>query len=612
MTSTSSQQKPQQAWTTNRYLRAIFSYRFGFFLYNAFFWALMHSMPILLGLAIKGVFDAMSAYNTPLTWLMLGLFLFAQIARMVVFGEGVRVYTKYWTEIHQLLQRNMLDYLLNAKGSRRLPESSGKAVTRFRDDLEDVVRLLEAWVDFWGFALFAVLALIIMFRIDPIMTLVMCLPLIFIFLLTRQLVPTIRRYRRRSREATEAVTGFIGEMFTSVQAVKVAGRYESVLGHFDKLNRTRRNAALKDTLLIELLHGLNINMVNIGIAVMLFFAAYSMSEGRFTLGEFSLFISYLPRLTGVMAFIGDMIASHKRAGVAFERVNKLLVDAPPEQIVQANRIHFDPFYDPKPAQHPKVSILAHHLSPISASAENSPFEALRELRVEGLSYKHVDGPVAFQDVSFSLSKGSFTVITGRIGSGKSMLVKVLLGLLPKTSGKIYWNDREVSDPASFFVPPYSAYTPQVPRLFSSSLQENILLGQDENRLEEAIKLAVLSHDIDNLEAGLESTVGTRGVKLSGGQVQRSAAARMFAQHSEILIFDDLSSALDVKTEQQLWEGIFNKGQQTCLVVSHRRPALERADQIILMDEGKILAMGKLAELSQDQTLVDMLSTEESH
>ncbi|MGI8517858.1 MAG: ABC transporter ATP-binding protein [Acidimicrobiia bacterium] len=552
-------------------IRELIRYRPGRFFFSFFMWAVVHGSPLLFGILIGQVFDRLAgdADLAATAWTPVAIFAAVAIGRNGIIWLGDRSWINHWNEVTLLVQRNLLRWLLEAPRSRVLPLSPGEAVSTFRDDVEDLLEYLENWVDMGGLVVFGVGSLLIMATIDLRLTLLLLIPVLLTGVITQALGPQIRKRRRAMREATDDVTGFVGETFGAVQAIKLFRAEEPVLSRFAGLNDIRHRAALADTFLTELLRGVNRNMATIAIAVVLIVAASSLNNGSMSLGELTVFLTYLPRLTDYMAFVGDIIAQHRRTGVAFERIRQLAVDSTDADLLERTRV------------------------PLSGAAV-----VVEEVRIEMVPLLRLSvHNLVKEGVDFDVERGSFTVVTGKIGSGKSTLVRALLGLIP-APGEVRWNGELVEDRASFFVPPRSAYTAQVPRLFSESLADNIALGHRaaRERLRQAVQLAVLDPDLERLEQGLETMVGARGVKLSGGQVQRSAAARMLATEAELLVFDDLSSALDLHTETELWRRLFEQREATCLVVSHRRAALERADQIVLLDQGLLIGKGTLEEL----------------
>jgi ATP-binding cassette subfamily B protein/ATP-binding cassette subfamily C protein len=576
--------------STLRLVWELIRYRPGRFSFCLLMWTLVHGSPLLFGILIGMVFDRLAEGNpvARTAWGPAILFTILAIGRNGIIWLGEIVWIRHWLEQAVQLRRNLLRWLLEAPGSRVIPLAPGEAVSTFRDDVDDLLEYMENWVDMGGLILFGVGSILVMAGIDAQLTGILLIPLLLTSVITQSLSPQIRRRRRAMREATDAVTGFIGETFAGVQAVKLAAAEKPMLARLHHLNQARHRAALSDTFLTEVLRSINRNMSTIAIAIVLLVAARSINSGGFTVRDLVIFLVYLPRLTDYMAFVGDIIAQHRRAGVAYERVRELAVDAPDAELLNRLRV-------PLEGEIPEVVL------------PDIGIEPLRRLEVRGLSHWFPDGGEGLDGVDFIVDRGSFTVVTGKIGSGKSTLVRALIGLVP-ANGEVFWNETLVEDPASFFVPPRSAYTAQVPRLFSDSLAENIALGQRaaRERLREAVRLAVLDPDLERLEMGMQTMVGARGVKLSGGQVQRSAAARMLATEAELLVFDDLSSALDLHTETELWGRLLAQRDVTCIVVSHRRAALQRADQIILMDRGRIVDRGDLRDLLERSELMRSL------
>ena len=591
----------QPKLTVAPFLWRLIRYRPWLYLVDIVAWVSISLSELLPGLLAKFFFDALTG-AAPFglnVWTIVALVGAAALLYIMAILSGGLVDIRHRFTMSALLRHNLLTTLLKRPGAAALPGAVGEVINTFRDDAETVENTISWTVDQVSIFVFVVAAVGTMVSINPRIALLTLLPLAAIVLTARAASHRIERYREASRTATERVSGAMGEIFGAVQAIQVATAESHVLEHFRKLNAERQRMMVRDSVFERMLDSLYGNIGAVGTGLILLLTASVMRDESFSVGDFALFVYNLGMLTEFMRGFGNFLAHYQQAGVSLNRMVDLLQGTPAATLVAHQPLDLDKETRDKETRDTRQET-----------------DRLRVLEVTGLTYHYVQSKArredsgvenavhGIEDVSFQVAQGSFTVITGRIGAGKTTLLRTLLGLLPKQAGEVCWNGEPVTAPAEFFTPPYSAYTPQAPQLMSASLKDNLLLGLPvtDGELERALHQAVLENDLAIMPDGLATVIGPKGVRLSGGQAQRTAAARMFVRQPALIVVDDLSSALDVTTEQILWDRLFtlaaqgNGHQPACLVVSHRRPALRRADQIILLKEGRVEDVGKLDEL----------------
>lgn len=571
----------------NNFMWDLIKYKPFLYMLTIVFNLLIGFIPLIEGMIIKEFFDVISGNKTTIfsPYLLIIMMAFVALIHILLMRTYYVKNSFHNFYISTLLRRNMLNSILKRHGANAIDKSVGQIINSFRDDVSQIETSIYWFSTLIGQIMRAVGAIVILLSIDVKMTLVVFIPLIIIIRLAQKSEKNIEENREEGRKATSEVNGTVGEIFESILSIKVFGAKRDLMNNLKTLNNKRNKAMLKDSMISQLIDSIYNNVINIGTGVILLLGAGAISKGRFTVGDFSIFVYYLAFISDSVESFGNFIVYFKQTRVGHRNIlNKINIENSPEDLVKYKNIYLD--------KCPKEKSYKEDYSKQLISQN-----ILKTLEVNGLSYLYKQSENGIRDISFTLKKGEILLICGRTGSGKTTLLKSIIGLLPEVAGEIYWNSKRIENAKDFFIPPISAYTSQVPNLFSDTVKNNILLGlsKEDVDLDGAIQSSVLDKDINEFDAGLDTLVGTKGAKLSGGQIQRLAAARMFVRKPQLYIFDDISSALDVETEKILWERLLSN-DVSCIIVSNRRTILEKANNIVVLKDGIIESQGVFNEL----------------
>ncbi len=497
----------------------------------------------------------------------------ASLGVAVAFAAALAVatfYKRYYLirlsrKVEYELKKEMYEHLQNLPGRYYDAKRSGGLMSLMTSDVEAVRMMIGPAIMYLSSTLLLTpAALAIMLTLNATLTGFALLPLVGLALATLYFSPRVRKYATLAQEDLEQISARAQENFAGARVVKAFAREEFEVRELDRLGEKyyrnklaqARNSAF---------YGASIFVFGgLGILVILYFGAREIAASRFSIGDFLAFTLYNVQLYWPMIAIGWVTMLFVRGAASLQRIFALLDERPDG------------------AQLP--------------GGERVALKGEIEFREVSLVYKEGTCP-ALDSVSFKLAPGRTLAIVGPVGSGKSSIANLLLRLIAPTSGAIFIDGIEIEKIDPVCLREQCGYVPQDSFLFSESVQDNIALGlrdddAREQKVREAAKNAAFAEEVESLPSGYDTLLGERGVNLSGGQKQRAAIARALAKQPRIVVLDDCLSAVDTRTEDRILRALKQQtAGVTTLIIAQRISTVAHADEILVLDGGRVVERG---------------------
>jgi ATP-binding cassette, subfamily B, multidrug efflux pump len=446
---------------------------------------------------------------------------------------------------------------------------TGDLMSRATNDLNAVRTMIGPAVMYSANTIIVfVVAIIMMLSIDARLTLVALLPLPLVSVSVRVFGQAIHRRFEKIQEQLSEISAVAQEALAGVRVVRAYRQEEAELERFrlanlEYVDRNRGLIRLQGVFYPSMSF-----FLGLGALLVLWLGSREVIRGRITIGEFVAFNSYLVMLSWPMIAFGWVTNMIQRGMASWKRMLDVL-DAPP--VVEADR----------PAKAPTIR---------------------GAIEIKDLTFAYGEGLPVLRNVTLRIEPGQTVALIGPTGSGKSTLLNLLPRLHEPPPGTVFVDDVDVRHIPLPVLRAAIGFVPQEPFLFSDTIANNVLFGVDDpgaqaSRVHDSAAIARLDKDLDSLPKGYDSVVGERGITLSGGQKQRTALARAIATDPKILVLDDALSAVDTYTEEEILTQLRDvMRQRTSLIVSHRVSTVRDADQILVLDAGRIVERGTHDEL----------------
>lgn len=524
--------------------------------------------------------DPMALSKIALLIMALGLLqiFIRSLSRILVFWPGRTIEANSRTDAFR--------HLLRLPQKALMHFGMGDLVSRLSNDIGQL-RV------FFAFGLLQVLNLIFLcaFIISRMLTIhvgltIACIaPLALMLVITRYAMPRMQEYSRQNQEAIGRLTNRVTEAFVNVHVVQQSSAEESFLNRTKIENQAVYDSNMRLVFIRNAVFPLMSCLASIGQMTVIFYGGYEAIHNRITVGDILAFNVYIGFLSFPLTAVGMIIAMYERAKTAVVRLNEM-----ESQSAEA------PVAVKKP------------MSAATATTATTATAATPIISVRGLNFRYQDDPdrFALQQISFDLSAKGRIGIAGPVGSGKTTLLQLIVRLYDPPANSIFLHGRDLLTLDPVEVRRSCGMAAQTVHLFSASVEENLRFGLakpvSKADVERAASDAMIFDEITELPQGFQTEIGEKGIRLSGGQKQRLALARLFLRDFEVLILDDVLSAVDQLTEVKLVETLLRRGC-AMIVASHRPSVLKSCEHILILDHGKIVAAGtwnEVGHLTGDQ------------